>query len=140
MAIPLYGVEAHTGQIITLDDEAVVRDQASAAGVGGSTYTPYIVSTLFDNGGAGGSAKLRRMVQHVHAEGGVTVDVTPYRDEQETGNTIQRVLATGDNPVVTAPMNESGTTFQFKVELSGFDAAVELGKASFYVLPRRQER
>ena len=140
MAIPVYGVEAHTGQIITLDDEAVVKDQASEAGVGGDSYTPYFVSTVFDAGRDGGYSKFRRVVQHVHPDGTVTVDVTPYRDQQDTGNTIQRVIATGGNPIVIAPVNESGTNFQVKVSLSAFDAAAEFGKGLHYVLPRRQER
>ena len=140
MALPFYAVEAHSGQVITLDDEAVVKDQTTEAGAGGSAYTPVIVSTIFDRGLDGGYSRLRRAVQHVHADGGVTVDVTPYRDQQESGNSIQRVLATGANPVVTAPLSETGTNFQVKVALSSFDAAVELGKAQHYVVPKRSLR
>ena len=140
MAIPLYGVEAHSGQVLTLDDEAVMKDQASLAGAGGNAYAPFILSTIFDVGLDSGYSTLRRAVQHVHADGDVTVDITPYRDQQESGSSIQRVLAIGENPVVIAPLWESGTNFQVKVALSVFNAAVELGKAQQYVVPRRSVR
>lgn len=140
MAVPLYGVEANSGQIITLDDEAVVKDQTNAAGVGGNTFTPFIVSTIFDQGLDGGYSTIRRAVQHVHADGGVTVDITSYHDEQASGTSIQRVLATGANPVVVAPLFASGTNFQVKAVLSAFDAAVELGTAQQYIVPRRTVR
>jgi hypothetical protein len=140
MAIPFYGVEAHSAQVIMLDDESVVKDQAVLAGTGGNAYACFVLSTVFDRGLDGGYSRFRRAVQHVHADGAVTVDVTPYRDQQETGSTIQETLATGANPVVTAPMSETGTNFQVKVSLSVFDAAAELGKAQQYVIPRRSAR
>ena len=140
MALPLYGVEAHGGQVITLDDEAVVKDQASSSGSGGSAYIAFVLSTIFDVGLDGGYSRFRRAVQHVHADGAATVDITPYRDQQESGSSIQRVLAIGANPVVTAPLSETGTNFQVKVALSSFDAAAELGKAQQYVVPRRSVR
>ena len=139
MALPLYAVEAHGGQVITLDDESVVKDQASLAGSGGDAYVAFVLSTIFDLL-AGGYATFRRAVQHVHADGGVTVDITPYRDQRESGASITRVLAIGASPIVVAPHFESGTNFQVKVALSSLDAAVELGKAEQYVVPRRTVR
>ncbi len=140
MSLPLYGVEAHTGQIISLDDESVVKDQAALAGTGGSAYAPFLLSTIFDRGLDGGYSKFRRAVQHVHAAGAVTVVTTPYRDQMESGSTVSKTLAIGDNPVIVAPISEAGTNFQVKHTLSVFDAAVELGKAQQYVLPRRSVR
>ncbi len=140
MALPIYGVEAGTGQVISLDDEAVVKDQAALAGTGGSAYAAFVLSTIFDVGLDGGYAKFRRAVQHVHADGAVTVVMTPYRDQQESGSTISDTLSIGANPVVTAPVNESGTNFQVKQTVSVFNAAVELGKAQQYVVPRRSAR
>lgn len=137
--IPMYGVEAHGGRIVSLDDEAVVKDLTNSAGVGGNAYVPYIISAPFD-GGVGGWSTLRRAVQHVHADGAVTVDVTPYKDEQETDQTISRDLAIGDNFIVDAPLKVGGTTFAVKVELSDFDAAAELGKADQYFVARRRRR
>ena len=140
MSIPLFGCEAHSGQVLTLDDEAVVKDQASLAGAGGSAYAAFVRSTIFDVGRDGGYSKFRRAVQHVHAEGAVTVVTTPYRDQQESGSTVSKTLAIGDNPVVIAPVHEGGTNFQVKHTLSSFDAAAELGKAQQYVIPRRTVR
>ena len=54
MSLPLYGMEAHGGQIITMDDESVMNDQADDAGAGGSAIVPYIVSSIFDLGIGGG--------------------------------------------------------------------------------------
>ncbi len=140
MAIPMYAVEAHSGKVITLDDEAVVKDQATAAGANGNAYAAFVLSTIFDEGLDGGYATFRRAVQHVHADGAVTVVMTPYRDQQESGNTISDTLAVGANPIVTAPVSEAGTNFQVKHTVSLFDAAVELGKAQQYVVPRRSTR
>ena len=140
MALPLYGCEAHGGNVISLDDESVVKDQASLAGSGGNAYTAFALSTIFDVGLDGGYSRLRRAVQHVHADGACTVVVTPYRDQQESGATISRTLTTGSNPIVDAPLNETGTNFQVKVALSSFDAAAELGKALQYIIPHRSVR
>ena len=140
MALPLYAVEAHSGQVLTLDDEAVVKDQAALAGTGGSAYAAFVLSTIFPEGLDGGYATFRRAVQHVHADGAATVVMTPYRDQQESGSTISDTLAVGANPIVTAPVFESGTNFQVKHAVSAFDAAVELGRAQQYVVPRRSAR
>ena len=140
MAIPFYAVEAHGGQVITLDDEAVVKDQAALAGTGGSAYAAFVLSTIFDVGRDGGYSTFRRAVQHVHADGAVTVVTTPYRDQQESGSTVSKTLAIGNNPIVVAPVFEGGTNFQVKHTLSAFDAAAELGKAQQYVVPRRSVR
>ena len=136
----MYGVEAHSGQVISLDDEAVVKDQTALAGTGGSAYTAFVLSTIFDEGLDGGYSTFRRAIQHVHADGGVTIVATPYRDQQESGSTISDTLAIGANPIVIAPVFESGTNFQVNHTVSLFDAAVELGKAQQYVVPRRSSR
>ncbi len=137
MSLPFYATEAHSGNIITLDDESVVKDQAALAGTGGNAYVAFLLSTIFDRGLDGGYSDLRRATQHVHADGAVTVVFTPYSDQQESGSTISRTLSTQSNPVVIAPLFETGTNFQVKVALSAFDAAAELGKAQQYVVPRR---
>ena len=137
MAIPLYGVEAHGGRIVTLDDDAVEQDLANSSGVGGNDYDCYVISTPFVGEGWG---TFRRAVQHVHHDGAVTVETTPIRDEQETGQTITDSLAIGDNYVVTAPLLVSGSSFAVKVALSDFDAPAELGRAEQWVVPRRRER
>jgi hypothetical protein len=135
----MYGAEAHGGRIVTLDDEAVVADLATEAGAGGTAYSPFVLSTPFDNG-IGGWSTFRRAVQHVHAGGDVTVEFMPQRDEQDSGQTIERELATGDNFVVGAPLKVTGTTFALKVTLSEFTAPAELGKGQQWLVPRRRRR
>ena len=130
--IPLYGVTAHGGKILQLDDESVYADQQEP-------YTPYLVSTNIDVG-AGGYGRLRRVVQNVIHTGQVTVEITPYRDGMESGATIARDLSIGENGTVDAPMAVGATRFGVKIALSLFDAAVELGKAELYVIPRRSQR
>lgn len=139
MSIPIYGAEAHGGRIISLDDETVQHDLADDEGSGGNDYDPYMVSTPFD-AGIGGWSTFRRATQHVHVNGAVTVAISPYRDELETGQSISRSLTTMDNFVVAAPLKAGGTTFQLKVTLSDFDAAVELGKSEQWLVPRRRSR
>ena len=140
MSLPLYGVEAEGGRIVRLDDESVMNDLTALNGSGGTAVAPYVLSTIFDQGLDGGYAKFRRNVQHVHTDGGVTVVTTPYRDQQESGNTITDTLAVGASPIVTAPIDESGKNFQVKVAVSSYTAAVELGKGQQYVVPRRSVR
>lgn len=140
MAIPFYAAEAGGGRIVALDDAAVVKDLASEAGSGGSTFSPYIVSTPVATSG-GGWATLRRAVQHVHHDqGGVTVDIQALKDEAETGASIQDALAIGETFVVTAPLKAAGSTAQVKITLSSFDAPVELGIAELWMVARRRRR
>ena len=137
MTIPMYAVEAHSGNIISIDDDTVVKDQAALNGSGGSAFVAFLKSVVFDQELDGGYSRFRRAVQHVHADGAVTIDFVPYRDQNESGSSIQQTLAVGDSAIVTANLNESGTNFNVKVSLSAFDAKVELGKAEQFVVPRR---
>jgi hypothetical protein len=138
--IPLYGCQAHGGKIIRLDDDSVFTDLATAAGTGGTAYSPFILANPFDGGNEGGYSRLRKMVQDVEHEGVVTVGISPYRDGSETGQRITRTLASDDNPIVTAPLAVGATRFQVKVTVSSFDALVELGKAQLWLVPRRSSR
>jgi hypothetical protein len=138
--IPLFGCLAHGGKIVQLDDDSVFKDLATAAGTGGTAYSPFLLANPFDGGNEGGYSRLRKMVQDVEHEGAVTVEVSPYRDGAETGQAITRTLASNDNPLVTAPLAVGATRFQVKVTVSAFDALVELGKAQFWVVARRSER
>lgn len=140
MAIEFYAAEAHGGNIISLDDQSVVRDLAALAGTGGTAYVGYLLGVLVDDGAPGGYARFRRVVQRVPHDGAVTVTVTPYRDGAETGQTIERILGASDNPMVTAPFAISGSVFQHKVTLSAFDAPAAIGVAEFTIIPRRSQR
>ena len=137
MAIPIYGARAEGGTIISLDDQSVVADLAALAGTGGNAYTCRMLSAPFQ---AAGYATLRRLIQSVPHDGAVSVAVTPYRDGQETGQTITRALATGDNPTITAPIAATGTNFQVEIALSSFDAPAEVGAGEVTLIPRRSQR
>lgn len=137
MAIPLYAAQAHGGAILSLDDPAVVKDLAAAAGTGGNSYTPYLLTVPF---GSVGYGTLRRVVQSVPHEGAVTVTVTPWRDGQETAQTISRTLAVGETEIVTAPLQAQGSAFQVAVTLDTFDAPASLGMVEATVLSRRSIR
>ena len=138
--IPLYGCLAHGGSIITMDDDDVVTDLADADGDGGNTFTPYLVSTPFDGNNEGGWSRLRRFVQDVQHDGTATIRVAPYRDGQQTAQQIDRSLAIGEDPIVTAPFAATGTRFAVRVTITAFSAKVELGKAQAWLVPRRANR
>jgi hypothetical protein len=140
MAIPTFGVQAHGGKIISVDDQAVVKDLALLDGSGGNAYAPYLLSGLMSPGEVGGYAKLRQCVLRVPHEGAVTVKVTPWRDGLDTGQIITRALALGDNPTVVAPQNVTGSVFQEKVELSAFDAPASVGAGELLMVARRSTR
>lgn len=139
MAITLYACVAHGPYIITLDDELVEMDLTAEAGTGGGAYTPYLLSSPFE-AGDGFFSKFRRASQSVYVNGSVTVELTPHRDGLPTGATIERDLVPGDDPEVQAPFSKSGDTHQLKIELSDFDAPVELGKSRQWLVPRRSSR
>lgn len=140
MPIPLFGAQAHGGKIISLDDPAVVKDLANLDGTGGNAYAPYLVSGVVSGDGPGGYGTFRRLIQRVPHDGAVTVKLTPRRDGQDTGQTITRPLAGGDNPTVVAPFSVTGSVFQFKIELSAFDAPASLGSGELTIIRRRSTR
>ena len=137
MAINLFGAQAHGGKLIALDDQALVTDLAALAGTGGNTFAAFVLSGRF---ASAGYAKLRRMIQAVAHAGAVTVTITPWRDGQDTGQTITRTLAIGDNENVTAPLSVTGSDFQLMVTLTAFDAPASLGSGDITVVPRRSQR
>lgn len=140
MALPCYSAQAHGGKIISLDDPAVVKDLAALNGTGGNAYVGYVLSTMLPDGSPTGYGTLRRVTQRVAHDGAVTVKVTPWRDGQDTGQTITRALAIGDNPTVVAALAATGSVFQVKWELSAFDAPARLGSGEVTIVDRRSQR
>jgi hypothetical protein len=140
LPIPLYAALAHSGRILSVDDQSVVKDLASLAGTGGSAFLPFMLSGVLAPGDVGAYAKLRRLILRVPHDGAVTVKVTPWRDGLDTGQTITRTLAASDNPTVTAPQDVTGSVFQEKIELSSFDAPASVGAGEIVMIPRRSTR
>ena len=140
MAIPVYLVSAHGGDIVQMDDLSVVKDLAAAAGTGGNSFTARFLSSLFDGGNAFGYSTFRRWTQHLHHSGAVTAVMTPWRDENDTGQDITRTLTSSSAPILTAPFKAGGTEFQVEIVLSAFDAECGLGEGAFEIVPRRGER
>ena len=137
MAIPLFGVMAQGGKILSLDDQAVVKDLAALNGTGGSTYVPTMRTVPF---GAAQYNRLRRLVQALPHDGALTVTFTPWRDDQDTGQTITRTLAIGEANTVTVPFAVTGSTFQIELEVTSFGAAAEIGSGEVTLIPRRTQR
>lgn len=126
--------------MISLDDQTVVKDLAALDGTGGNAYAPFLLGALFALSAGVAYEKLRQVIQRVPHDGLVTVKVTPWRDGQDTGQVITRVLTPDDNPTVVAPLNATGSLFQIKVELSAFDAPASLGAGSITAIQRRRQR
>lgn len=137
MAIPIFAAQAQGGKILSLDDQAVVKDLANLDGTGGTAYTCFMRTTPFQSSGY---AHLRRLIQSIPHDGAVTVTVTPWRDDLETGQTITRTLAGGDTTELTFPLSVTGSQFHVKLSLSGFDAAASVGRGELTVMPRRSQR
>lgn len=140
MPIPLWGAQAAGGKLVTLDDDAVVKDLTALAGTGGNSYSPYLITAPVGQGKGAGYAKVRRIVQRVPHDGAVTVTVTPWVDGADTGQTITRTLAASDNATVTAPLAKLGGVFAFKITLAAFDAPASLGSGDFTIIPLRSQR
>lgn len=137
MSIPLYGAEAQGPHIYALDDQALVVDGADLEGLGGSTYDCTMRTVPF---AASAYSRLRRLVQSIPHDGAVTVAITPWRDDSETGQTVSRVLASSDPHLITVPLSVTGSEFQLAIVVTGFESSVDVGTGQVTVTPRRSQR
>lgn len=137
MAISLFAAQAEGGHLISLDDQAVVKDLAAANGTGGNAYSPTLLSGPIAPNTIGRYATLRRLLQRITHSGATTITVTSWREGLDTGQTITRTLTTLSRPLLTVPLRAVGSVFQFRLTISGFDAAVALGSAEFTLIERR---
>lgn len=136
MAIPLYACVAHGGKIVQIDDPSVVRDMAAFDTSGGVRYLAFLLSARFKGAMRSGYGTLRRLVQRVFLRSGAVVNVTPWRDAQETTQTIGRVLPIDHPSLVIFPLSVLATEFQLKIEVSQFDAPIALGSGEIWVIPQ----
>jgi hypothetical protein len=137
--IPFYGFQAVGGKIFSLDDPAVVKDSAALDGTGGTAFVPFYVTNSLRLGRLAAYYKLRRLVQQVAHTGAVTVRFTAIRDGGES-TVISRTLGVGEAPLMIVPLNDPGSDFQVKVEVTSYDAAVQFSGAEFYPVERRAFR
>lgn len=138
--IPCYVVTASGGKVYSVDDSATVNDFASITGSGGTAFTPFLLSTLFPLTRTLGFATIRKLRQRFDAPSAVTIQVTPWRDGRDTGQTITRTFGLSDVDITSTPLFYSGSDFQVKLQISGYTAEVQLGNASVSMVPRRHTR
>jgi hypothetical protein len=138
--IPLYGMQAVGGKVYSLDDQSVVKDATDAAGVGGTAFNPFIVSTPFAIQADLGYNRLRRFLQRIAHGGACTLTVTGIRDGQDSGVSIVRPLTVSDIGIVNVPLGDSGSDFQLRIELSAYDAETALGNSQVFIVPKRRFR
>lgn len=138
--IPLYVCESGGARILSLDDPAVVKDGATLAGAGGTAFVPFFTSTMFGVQFDLGYNKLRRFAQRLAHDGTASLDITGIRDEQESGVTVSRDVALSDVGIVNAALNDAGSDFQIKVEVTAYSARVAFGNAEAHVVNRRSMR
>lgn len=138
--IPYYVLEATGPRVFSLDDPATVLDTAELNGTGGTAFVPYYV-TAFLRGRAGhGWSGLRRIALRLSHVEPVTVVMTPLRDRQLSGHAITRSLALGAVGILTFPANESGSVFQYRIDVTAYASVVTFSDAEAYVLAARASR
>ena len=137
--IPFYAFEAVGARIFSLDDPAVVKDSAALDGTGGTAFVPFYVTSEIRVANGSGWNKLRRIMQRLAHDGTLTARVTGIRDGGE-GSMVTRTLAIGAAGFLNVPMNEGGSGFQFKVELTAYSAKVAFSGADVYVVAKRAFR
>lgn len=136
MAIPIYACTANGGKIVQVDDPSVARDNAALDTSGGVRYVAFLLSARFKGTMRAGYGTLRRLVQRVFLRSSAVVNVTPWRDAQETAQTIGRVLPIDHPSLVVFPLAVLATEFRLKIEISMFDAPIALGSGEIWVLPK----
>jgi hypothetical protein len=140
MAIPIFTVSPVGGKIYSLDDPATVNDLADTNGNGGTAFSPFLLSTLFKLERTLGWYDFRKFRQRVDCPSALTIAVTPWRDGNNTGQTITRTFAASAVDVTSTSLWVPGSDFQVQVAFSGYTRAFEVGNASGSFVPRRHSR
>lgn len=138
--IPLYGLQAGGGKVYSLDDPGVVKDGCALDGSGGTAFTPFILTQPFAVHADLGYNKLRRFLQRVAHAGACTFIVTGVKDGRESTVAVVRPLTANDVGIINVPLGESGSDFQLKIVLTGFDAETALGNSQVFIVPKRRFR
>lgn len=138
--IPVYGVTATGGKVVSLDDANTVNDLADVNGAGGTAPTIFLLSTLFPLKRTLGWYDFRKFRQRVDAPTSLTIAVTPWRDGTDTGQVLSRTFPVSAVDVTSTSLWVPGSDFQVKVAFSGHTRPFEVGNASASFVPRRHSR
>ena len=134
MPIGLFGARAAGNTLIQLDDPTVWTDEGSAM------PTPYFVSADTDEGPAGGSGRLRSIVQAVTISGDTSLTVTPIANGaavSDQAETFALVTTDGSEQRVEHGVASMATRHAVKVEVTDFGAAVVFGEGDLVIVKRR---
>lgn len=134
MPIGLFGASAASNTLVQLDDTTVWTDEGAAM------PTPYMVTADVDSGPAGGSARLRAIVQAITIADATSVLVTPIADgleQTDQAETFTLTTADGIEQRIEHMVASSGTRHAVKLEFTSIAAAVALGESDLVLIRRR---
>jgi hypothetical protein len=120
--------------LVSLDDPTVWTDE-------GADYAPYFVIGPVDFGRSSPAGKLRRVVQRITLGGSqATITITPIADDslyEDQATEVTLMTSSGTNQAAQADVAVDGRRFQYRVDVTDFDGAVELGEADLAMIPTR---
>mgnify|MGYP000252215578 CR=1 FL=1 len=134
MPIGIFGSAASSNTIAQVDDPTVWTDEGSAM------PTPYWVTSDVDQGPAGGTSRLRALVQALTIAGATSIRVTPIADGAEVtdqAETFALVTGDGSEQRLEHMVASSATRHAMKVEVTSFGAGVTFGEGELLLVPRR---
>lgn len=134
MPIGLFGTAAGSNTIVQVDDPTVWTDEDAAM------PTPFYVTSDVDQGPAGGTGRLRQVIQALTIAGATSVRITPIANGAEVTDQAETfTLATmdGSEQRVEHHVASLATRHAVKVEVISFSAAVTFGEGDLVMVPRR---
>lgn len=138
--IPIYMVSATGGRVYSCDDSHTLNDFAALDGTGGTSFAPFLLTTLLPLPRTLGWSDLRKLRQRFDTSGAATITVTPWRDGSQTTQAIQRSFAAGSVGITATPLFAPASDTQLQITVSGYAAPVQLSNAEIVVVERRHSR
>lgn len=134
MPIGLFGAAAGSNTLVQLDDPTVWTDEDAAQ------PTPTFITADIDQGPAGGTGRLRQIIQALTIAGATSVRITPIANGSEVTDQAETfTLATmnGTEQRIEHFVASMATRHAIKVEVTSFAAAVTFGEGDLVMVPRR---
>ena len=134
MPIIVCGAAAGDNVLVQVDDPTVWEDEDVAM------PTPYYVSADADQGPAGGSGRLRQIIQAVTIAGATSIKVTPIANgvlQTDQAETFALVTTDGSEQRIEHFVASMATRHAVRVEVTSFAAAVTFGESDLVMVPRR---